>query len=167
MPLHFNPCSSFRQEQLWVRVLTVGWQPHHSHHCRTFHLRSLPFSPDSLSPSGVLMHSGESPNLLPTEVAHFRSFCWPSELQSFFPTQYLIMFPSFPLSSFPHRSLPSCPLVIALFSLPSGIQESSLGSFSFLTFFSSVDYILGILYLLKLIFTYYARRFGSELPHSG
>ena len=26
--LHFHPCSSFRQEQLWVRVLTVGWQPH-------------------------------------------------------------------------------------------------------------------------------------------
>jgi hypothetical protein len=25
-PLHFHPCSSFRQEQLWVRVLTVGWQ---------------------------------------------------------------------------------------------------------------------------------------------
>jgi hypothetical protein len=23
----FHPCSSFRQEQLWVRVLTVGWQP--------------------------------------------------------------------------------------------------------------------------------------------
>jgi hypothetical protein len=30
VPLHFHPCSSFRQEQLWVRVLTVGWQhlPH-------------------------------------------------------------------------------------------------------------------------------------------
>jgi hypothetical protein len=28
--LHFHPCSSFRQKQLWVRVLTVGWQPHPS-----------------------------------------------------------------------------------------------------------------------------------------
>jgi hypothetical protein len=26
--LHFHPCSTFRQGQLWVRVLTVGWQPH-------------------------------------------------------------------------------------------------------------------------------------------
>jgi hypothetical protein len=25
-PLHFHPCSSFRQEQLWVRILTEGWQ---------------------------------------------------------------------------------------------------------------------------------------------
>jgi hypothetical protein len=24
-PLHFHPCNSFRQEQLWVRVVTVGW----------------------------------------------------------------------------------------------------------------------------------------------
>ena len=28
--LHFHPCNSFRQEQLWVRVVTVGWQPHSS-----------------------------------------------------------------------------------------------------------------------------------------
>jgi hypothetical protein len=27
---HFHPCCSFKQEQLWVRVLTVGWQPHSS-----------------------------------------------------------------------------------------------------------------------------------------
>jgi hypothetical protein len=26
-PLHFHPSSSFRQEQLWVRILTVRWQP--------------------------------------------------------------------------------------------------------------------------------------------
>jgi hypothetical protein len=25
--LHFHPCNSFRQEQLWVRVVTVGWFP--------------------------------------------------------------------------------------------------------------------------------------------
>jgi hypothetical protein len=24
-PLHFHPCNSFRLEQLWVRVITVGW----------------------------------------------------------------------------------------------------------------------------------------------
>jgi hypothetical protein len=28
-PLHFCPCNSFRQEQLWVKVVTVRWQ-HHS-----------------------------------------------------------------------------------------------------------------------------------------
>jgi hypothetical protein len=26
-PLHFHPCNSFRQEQLWVRIVTVGWTP--------------------------------------------------------------------------------------------------------------------------------------------
>jgi hypothetical protein len=26
-PLHFHPCNSFGQEQLWVRVLTMGWPP--------------------------------------------------------------------------------------------------------------------------------------------
>jgi hypothetical protein len=26
-PLHLHPCSSFRQEQLWVRNVTVGWSP--------------------------------------------------------------------------------------------------------------------------------------------
>jgi hypothetical protein len=28
VPLHFHPCNSFRQKQLWVRNVTVGWQPH-------------------------------------------------------------------------------------------------------------------------------------------
>ena len=46
------------------------------------------------------------------------SFCWPSGLQSFSPTQYQIRFhstPSLPptLSTFPPRSLPPSPLVIA------------------------------------------------------
>jgi hypothetical protein len=30
VPLHFYPCNSFRQEQLWVRGVIVGWQPHPS-----------------------------------------------------------------------------------------------------------------------------------------
>jgi hypothetical protein len=29
-PLHFHPSNSFRQKQLWVRGVTVGWQPHPS-----------------------------------------------------------------------------------------------------------------------------------------
>ena len=56
-PLHFHPCNSFRQEQLWVRDVTVGWQPHpsldvlsslcrwalyvSSPYCQAFHQRSL------------------------------------------------------------------------------------------------------------------------------
>ena len=30
--LHLHPCNSFRQEELWVREVTVGWQPHPSLH---------------------------------------------------------------------------------------------------------------------------------------
>jgi len=29
-PLHFHPCNSFRWKQLWVRGVTVEWQPHPS-----------------------------------------------------------------------------------------------------------------------------------------
>jgi hypothetical protein len=29
-PVHFHPYYSFRQEQLWVRDVTMGWQPHPS-----------------------------------------------------------------------------------------------------------------------------------------
>jgi hypothetical protein len=77
VPLYFHPCSSFRQEQLWARVLTLGWQPPPSldalsfcwrwalhvpsPHCRAFHLRSLPLSSESLSPPMSLVHSGGSP----------------------------------------------------------------------------------------------------------
>ena len=63
-PLQFHPYSCFRQKQLLVRLLTVGWQPHPSFDAlsfswrwalqvpspqwRAFHLRSLPFSPEIL-----------------------------------------------------------------------------------------------------------------------
>ena len=65
-------------------------------HCRTFYLRSLPLSPESLSPPRSLVHSRGFPHLLAPEVAHFHSFCWPSGLQSCFFPQYVIMFPSSP-----------------------------------------------------------------------
>ena len=64
-PPHFHPCNSFSQEKLWVRIVTVGWQPHPtpgalssfwswalkvpSPNYLAFHLRSLPLSPESLS----------------------------------------------------------------------------------------------------------------------
>jgi hypothetical protein len=75
--LHFHSCSSFRQEQLWVRDFTVGWQLHPfldtlsfcwrwalqvlSPQSRAFQLRSLSLSPESLSPPMSLVHSGGSP----------------------------------------------------------------------------------------------------------
>jgi hypothetical protein len=77
VPLHFHPCNSFRQEQLWVRDVTVGWQPHPSldvlsscwrwalkvpfPYCLAFHLRSLPLNPESLSALRSLMYFGGSP----------------------------------------------------------------------------------------------------------
>jgi hypothetical protein len=58
------------------------WAPQvPSPHCRVFHLRSLPLSPESLSPPRSLVHSRGSPHLLPPKVACFHSFCWPSGLQ--------------------------------------------------------------------------------------
>jgi hypothetical protein len=75
-PLHFHPCSCFRQEQYWVRVVTVGWQPDpsldalsscwrwalqvSSPYWWAFHLRSLFLSPESLWPFRSLVHSGGS-----------------------------------------------------------------------------------------------------------
>jgi hypothetical protein len=45
--------------------------------------------------------------------------------------------------------------VIALFSLPSGTEASSLGHFSLLNFLSSVDCILGIIYVLGFLFFFF------------
>ena len=53
-----------------------------SPHCRAFHQRSLPLSPESLSPPGSLVHSRGSRHLQYPEVACFNSFCWHSGLQS-------------------------------------------------------------------------------------
>jgi hypothetical protein len=107
------------------------------------------------------------PNLLSPKVACFPSFCWHSVLQSFSLTQYQIRFhspPPFPPPrplSLTCPSLPPSPLMIAFFSLPSGTEASSLGHFSLLTFMSSVDYILNILYFFLaniqlLVSTYHA-----------
>jgi hypothetical protein len=70
-PLHFHPWNSFGQEQLWVRDVTVRWQPHPSldvlsscwrwalyvtsTYYQAFHLRSLPLIPESLSPPRSLV----------------------------------------------------------------------------------------------------------------
>jgi hypothetical protein len=96
VPAAFSYLNNYGSE-----ILTVWWQPHpsldvlsfcwrwalevHSAHCRAFHLRSLPLSPESLSPPRSLVHSGESPHLLPSEVPSFHSFCWPLGFSPFHP----------------------------------------------------------------------------------
>jgi hypothetical protein len=56
-PLHFHPCNFFRQEQLWVRVVTVGWQP----------LPLLPFLLEVDSIGSLSLLSGISSKLHPFE----------------------------------------------------------------------------------------------------
>jgi hypothetical protein len=136
----------FRQEQLWVRVMTLGWKllPHFMPcppagsglyklplpiaYCGEFHLRSLWVLRVPHLPGFWCILEGP-PNLLPPKIACFHSFCWPSGLQSFSLTRYQIRFPSLPphLPTSPPRSLPPSLLVIAFFSLLSGTQVSSLG----------------------------------------
>ena len=142
-------------------------------------------SPESLIPPRSLVHFGGLP--LP-----------PVSLGCLFPFFLLVLRASVlfthpipdevPLSpqppslwTFPSRSLPPSPLVIAFFSLPSGTGASSLWPFSFfLSFLSFVDTILSILYFVCLFFvclflasihllvsTLHACPFVSELPHSG
>jgi hypothetical protein len=106
--------------------LTVGWLHHPSIRCPifllemtstssfspilAFHLRSLPLSPELLSPPMSLVHSRGSP--LPStsqKVDCFHLFCWPSGLH-FCSPPILDHIPLFPSPMFlQHRSLPSCP----------------------------------------------------------
>jgi hypothetical protein len=65
-------------------------------------------------------------------------------------------------STFPPRSLPPFPLVIAFFSLPSGTEVSSLGHFGLLSFLSSVDYILSVLHSGFFLFTAIIQSFSSS-----
>ena len=140
-PLHFHPCSSFKQEQLWVRVVTVGWQSHSSldvlspcwrytlyvpsSYCLAFHLRSLPLHPESVSPPRTLVHSGGYPNLLFPEVACFHSFCWPSQLKSFSLIQYQISSPHTPPTTILLPCPPSLPGPQSIFHLIPVIMTKS------------------------------------------
>jgi hypothetical protein len=186
-PLHFHPCNSFRQEHLWVRDVTVEWQPNPSPAvlpscwgglyipslcCQAFHQRSLPVSSGSLSPPRSLVHSGGiPPNLLFPEVACFHSFCRPSGLQYFSLTQYQIRFPPLPihLPSQVPPSLPPSPFMIAFFSLPSGTEASLLGHFNYGLYLIYCVWVIVIVFanIHLLVSIYHACHFGSELPHSG
>ena len=170
--LHFHHCNSFRQEQLWVRILTVGWQPHPSlnalflcwrwapkvlsHYCRAFNLGSLLLGSLSISPPRSLVHSGGSPisyfPRLPVSIyySHLRAS---------------VLFPH-PISDY--DSPQPCHLFLPCQSLP----PSSLWPFILLTCLSSVGCILGFLDFFMtnihlLVNICHACPFGSELPHSG
>jgi hypothetical protein len=54
--------------------------------------------------------------------------------------------PSTPFPVHFPTQVPPSPVVVAFFSLPSGTEAASLGHLSLLSFLSSVDYILDILY---------------------
>jgi hypothetical protein len=192
--LHFHPCSSFKQEQLWVRVLTVGCPTHSSLETVSFAeggLYKFPLlnighfiSGPSLRGPRVSHHPSlwcileGPPNRLLPEVACFHSFFWPSGISVIFPHWIPAQVPlsAPPQVHFPWQipcTPPPPPLVAAFFPLPSGTETSSLWPFSLLNFLSSVDCILGIWYfyflanIYLLVSTYYACPFGSELPQSG
>ena len=157
-------------QQFWIRVFDCGMAtpPLHrdvlsfywrwalqvpSPHCRAFHLRSLPLSPESLSLPRSLVHPRGSPTShlprLPVSIlsAGPQGFS-PVLLHSRPPiSDHVPLFPS--LSPFHPRSLSPFPTpLIAFFSFPSGMEASSHhGPFGFLAFLSSVDCILGILYI--------------------
>ena len=162
-----------------VFLLEVGSTSSLSLLPRAFHQRSLPMSPGSLSPPRSLVHSRGSLQppiswgcLFPFFLLALRaSVLLPHSI----PDQ-VSLYPLFPptLSTFPPRFFSLSPLVIAFFSLPSGTEVSSLGHFSLLSFLSSVDCTLDILYFLfcfvladihLLVSIYHACPFGSELPH--
>jgi hypothetical protein len=127
-PLHFHLCNSFRQEQVWVRDVTVKWQ---LTWCPVFLLEEGSVSSLSLlsriSCKFPHFESWESPtfqvsgafwgvpppNLLFPEVVCLHSFCWPSGLQPFTLTQGS-GFPLSPITSphpvdFPSQIPPSFP----------------------------------------------------------
>jgi hypothetical protein len=96
--LQFCPCSSFRQEQFWVRVFDCGMGTPSLHlkpclstgggvpstYFWSFHLNSFPLSSESLSPPRSLVYSRGFPYFPPPEVAYFHSFCWPlGDIMSF------------------------------------------------------------------------------------
>ena len=107
-------------------------------------------------------------NLLSSKVACFYSFCWPSVLQCFSFSQLYDRFYS------PLTPPNPCPLSLQGPILPPhqlGLRCLHLCTLACLTFLSSVDGILGIMYFLLntyiLVSTFHVCPFLSELLHSG
>ena len=116
------------------------------------HLRSFPLSPGSLLSHRSLGGSSNlrfSVYILSAGPQGFSPFSSPNT-RSGYPLP-------FPPPTFPPRSLPPSSLVIAFFSLTSGIDWDILTwALQFVELLSSLDCILGILYYYYyyLIFTY-------------
>jgi hypothetical protein len=149
--------------------LTVGWQPHPSldalsfcwqwilqvlsPHCWAFHLRtSFEFWESLTSQISGSFYSATTHThththtlgcIFPFILLALRASLLLTHTHTNLSCSPLLL----PLPS-PTQVPPSLPLppVIAFFSLPSGIEASSLGPFNLLTFSSSVDCFLGILY---------------------
>ena len=137
---HFMPSLSFYW--MWILQVPASHLQVPTPHCRAFHLRYLHLSPESLSPPRALVHSGRSPTpyfhrlpvfILSAEPQGFSFF--------FFSTQYLIMFFSSTPGPHPHLRPSHHPhsLCDFFFSLPSGIEVSSLGTCGLITFLSSAE----------------------------
>jgi hypothetical protein len=162
------PSSLYVLSSCWRWALFVP-----SPYCWAFHLRFLPLSPESLSPPRSLGLSGWSPQPPTSRGFQFLFFLLALRASVLFPHLIPDQVPlsSQPPSPFLPQYLPCSPVVIAFFSLPSGTEVSSVGSFSLLAFLSSVYCILCILYSLLLLFanihllvrTCYVCPLGSEL----
>ena len=133
--LHFCPCNSFRQEQLWVRGFGCGMGNPSLTWCPVFLLDvcstcslswlygilskvPLPLSPQSLLTPRSLVPSG--PQVLYPKLSYFHFVVvvvvvGPQGFSPVFCTQYLIMLP---LSPYPSSSLPPCSLIHLVSSLP-------------------------------------------------
>jgi hypothetical protein len=150
-------------------------------------------SSKSLSPPRSLVHSGGFPQLPTSRDCMFPFFMLAHRASVLFPTQYQMRFSSSNSPTpvhFPSRVPPSLPTCDCF--LPSGTEASSLGYFNLLTVLSSVDCILGCVYIYIYVYMciyvyiciyiyiffffayihllvrkYHACPFGSELPHSG
>ena len=91
VPLHFHPCNYFTQKQLWIRGMTVGWQPHK---CPVFQLEVG--STSSISPL-----SGNSSNVPPYESWESLTSQVSGAFWKILPTSYFLVFPVSILSAGP------------------------------------------------------------------
>ena len=137
-------------------VLCIGFQLHYSTwylslHWTALYPRSLPLSPGSLSPPRSLEHVRWtsiayllrlSISIFSTGPQGFSPPPIPHNVWSCFP------FPS--LSLLPLRSLPPSSPMTAFFSLPSGIETSSLGTLNLLTLFRHLHFIIYFFWLISV-----------------
>jgi hypothetical protein len=134
---------------LSLKALSFYWRCNlhvSSTHCWAFHLRSFPLNSGNLSPLRGLVHSRGSPTSYLLRLTVSIHSAGPQGFIPVSPTKpdHVPLFPS--LSPFPPRSLPHS-VTHDYFLLPSKRTEaSSLGPFILLTFLSSTDCILVILY---------------------